>query len=179
MRISTGSDRCEQAIVDLFTNTFTASEGADEGAVVGSLARDLVSNSDHADIRLFRAEDAGRLIGAVIFSPLVYSRSPQRVVLLSPMAVATGYQGKGVGQTLITKALDSLKSDGVDIVITYGHPRFYGKVGFVPITEQQAPAPMPLSFPHGWLGQSLTDRMMPNLQGTAECVSAFKRADIW
>ncbi|QMU56914.1 MAG: hypothetical protein GKR98_01030 [Boseongicola sp.] len=38
----------------------------------------------------------------------------------------------------------------------YGVINFYAKIGFPRITEGIAQAPLPLSYPKGWLGQSLT-----------------------
>jgi putative acetyltransferase len=95
------------------------------------------------------------------------------------MAVATGHQRQGIGQALLAQALAALRSEGVEVAITYGDPDFYGKVGFRPITEDQARAPLPLSVPHGWLGRSLTDRKMPMLRGESRCVPALERIDVW
>lgn len=179
MKISTGYEGCEQAIIDLFTTTFTASEGADEGALIGGLVRDLFTKTPEPDIHVFRADDGDHPVGAAVFTRLSYPEDPRQVVLLSPMAVATEHQRQGIGQALLAHALETLRSGGVEIAITYGDPNYYGRVGFVPITEGQARAPLPLSFPHGWIGQSLTDQRMPALRGRSICVSALNRADIW
>ncbi|MCG5517084.1 MULTISPECIES: hypothetical protein [unclassified Ectothiorhodospira] len=41
------------------------------------------------------------------------------------------------------------------MVLTYGDPNYYSRIGFKPITEALAPAPFTLKQPEGWLGQSL------------------------
>ncbi len=179
MIITSGFGGREQTIVDLFAATFTASEGADEGALIGGLVRDLLADTPLADVRVFCAEDAGQVIGAGVFTRLTYPEDPRSVVLLSPLAVATGRQRQGVGQALLSHALSALRSEGVEVAMTYGDPDYYGQVGFTPITEDQARAPLPLSLPHGWLGQSLTGQQMPALQGSSTCVSALNRADVW
>jgi len=74
--------------------------------------------------------------------------------------------------------LEDLRSLDVDFVVTYGDPAYYGKVGFQPITEEFARAPLPLSQPHGWLGQSLTGRAAP-IAGPSRCVRAFNRPELW
>lgn len=81
--------------------------------------------------------------------------SGQRAFILSPVAVSTDVQGKGVGQALIRYGLDHLKSLGVELVFTYGDPGYYSKVGFEQITEAIVKAPWPLSQPIGWLALAL------------------------
>ncbi|WBL33302.1 N-acetyltransferase [Sinirhodobacter sp. HNIBRBA609] len=179
MDITTTSAGREGEIVALFEATFAASEGKDEGALIGDFVRDLLGNTPEADLRVFCAQDGGALIGAGIFSRLHYPEDPRGVFILSPMAVATERQGQGVGQALLRAALAALKSEGVDVAVTYGDPAYYGRVGFAPITEAQARAPLPLSFPHGWLGRSLTEEAMPALAGPSRCVSALSRPELW
>lgn len=179
MDMATGSEGCEEALIDLFGSTFGASEGAEEGARIGGLVRDLLADTPSADIRVFRAEDRGRVIGAAVFTRLTFPEDPRRVMLLAPLAVATDRQRQGVGQALLARALEALRSEGFDVAITYGDPNYYGKAGFVPISERQARAPLPLSLPHGWLGRSLGEGAMPDLKGASTCVSALNRTDVW
>ncbi len=179
MELPTGYEGRERAIEDLFARAFAASEGPDEGALIGSLVRDLLERTPPADIRVFRAEDGGRLLGAAVFTRLSYPDDPRSVVLLSPMAVAPERQRRGIGLAILAHALAVLRTEGVEIAITYGDPGYYGRAGFVPITERPARAPRPLSLPHGWIGRSLTDAPMPRLPGRPTCVPALDRADIW
>jgi putative acetyltransferase len=179
VRLINGFSGHEQAIVDLFTASFTASEGAEEGARIGGLVRDLLHRTPAKDIRLFRAEDEETPMGAALFTRLTYAEDPHLVFVLSPMAVRPGRQRQGVGRSLLLHALKALRSEGIQVVITYGDPNYYRQVGFQPIAEDQARAPLPLSLPHGWIGQSLTGEPMPVLKGPSTCVAALHRPDIW
>lgn len=179
MKFTTDCAGREQELIDLFAATFTATEGPDEGKLIGSLVRDLLTETANDDIRVFCAEDEGRIVGAAIFSRLTYPEDPHIVFLLSPMGVAGERRGQGIGQALLNHALGELRAEGVQIATTYGDPDFYKRVGFKPITEDQARAPLPLSLPHGWIGQSLTEDRMPSPQGLSICVSALNRSDIW
>jgi putative acetyltransferase len=179
LKITTGFVGRKQALIALFAGTFTVSEGPKEGALIGNLVRNLLAETPTEDIRVFCAEVEGNPIGAAIFTRLTYPEDPHIVFLLSPMAVAPESQGQGIGQALLTEALEMLRCDDIQIAITYGDPNFYGRVGFRPITEEQARAPLPLSFPNGWIGQSLTEEQMPVLQGPSTCVSALNRSDVW
>ncbi|MFY0660328.1 MAG: N-acetyltransferase [Shimia sp.] len=168
-----------EAITKLFADTFTASEGETEGALIGAMVDQMLQDRQTDGSRIFTATDNGVLAGAVIFSPLTYVNDARSVFLLSPMAVATAHHGQGIGQALITHALEALRASGVDIAITYGSPVFYGKTGFQPITEDIAAAPLPLSFPHGWIGQSLTEAPFTPLQGRPSCIEALNNPEVW
>lgn len=169
----------EQRISGLFEAVFTASEGAEEGSVIGRLVRNLLSDTPSEDIQVFTGIENAELAGGAIFTRLTYADDPRKVFILSPMAVATEWQGKGVGQALLTHALAALRADGVDVVITYGDPAFYGKVGFMALSEADAASPLPLSLPVGWIGQSLNDDALAPLQGRCACVPALRNPDIW
>ena len=179
MNISRGFAGREDEIADLFAEVFAASEGDEEGAMIGALVQDLMASTPDEDIALFCIQDDDRLIGAVAFTRMRFSEDDRHVALLSPMAVDTAHQGQGVGQTLLDHALATLPKLGVDVVLTYGDPAFYGKVGFTQITEDQAQAPQPLNMPHGWLGQSLTDDAPLHIGGAPTCAPALDRPDIW
>jgi predicted N-acetyltransferase YhbS len=163
----------EQDIEDLFKSTFTDSEGSEEGALIAELVRNLFIDTAPDDIQVFLARAGGDLVGGAVFTRLTYSRDPRVVFLLSPMAVATRWQGKGVSQRLLTEALASLREAGVDVAITYGDPAFYEKVGFKTLTESIAQPPLPLSQPEGWIGQSLTEAPLAALKGSSTCVAAL------
>ena len=167
------SEGLEDQIVDLFVSTFTASEGVDEGSLIGDLASNLLSSTLKDDIYVFTAFENGEAIGGAIFSRLAYSDDPRSVFILSPMAIAPDRHGEGVGQALLNYALSVLRDNGVAVAITYGDPVFYSKVGFQPLDEVTAAPPLPLSLPMGWIGQSLTDEPLHALQGKSTCVAAL------
>jgi predicted N-acetyltransferase YhbS len=85
----------------------------------------------------------------------------------------------GIGQNLIDHGLKELKRRGARIVITYGDPAFYSKVGFRPISEDVIRAPFKLSQPEGWLGQSLTDDSIEAIPGPCSCVKALDNPAYW
>ncbi|SHL91318.1 Predicted N-acetyltransferase YhbS [Roseovarius litoreus] len=177
--VTSDIDGRQAQIAELFVQAFTASDGAEEGAMVGGLVRALLDEMAQGDVMVFVAEDEGRIVGAAIFSRLRYGTDPRHVMILSPMAVASDRQGQGIGQRLLTEALATLRAAGVDVAMTYGDPAFYGKVGFEPMAQDVVPAPLPLSQPEGWIGQSLTgDEIMP-LHGPCTCVSALSDPSIW
>lgn len=179
MDYSTDCTTHAEAIVELFASSFTASEGAEEGELIGALARRLIAETPAEDLRVFTAWENGTLVGVIIFTRLTYEGDPRTVFMMAPVAVAKVHQGKGIGQRLINHGLSALRQEGVDIAVTYGDPAFYGRVGFKPVTEADLPAPQPLQQPQGWIAQSLTEAPMTLLRGPARCVAAFDDPALW
>lgn len=174
-----GPGRAEE-IAALFAAVFAASEGAEEGRLIGALARDLIATTPAADLRIFTARDAaGLLLGCILFTRMHYAGEARQVFLLSPVAVATAQQGRGIGQALIRHGLDALKAEGVDVALTYGDPAYYGRTGFRPVTEAEVAAPCPLQMPQGWLGQSLTAAPLAPLKGPVRCAQALADPGFW
>ena len=179
MHFSTDYETHAEAIAELFRATFTASEGVEEGGLIGALARRLIAETPTDDLRVFTAWEDNALLGGIFFTRLIYEGDPRTVFMMAPVAVATAQQGKGVGQRLIAHGLAALRQQGVDIVVTYGDPAFYGRVGFNPVSEADLPAPQPLQQPQGWIAQSLTDAPLTPLRGPVRCVAAFDDPALW
>jgi predicted N-acetyltransferase YhbS len=166
------------ALTSLFTSVFTASEGHREGRLIGKLAAALSSGIDNQDIICFGTYEDASIIGSIFFTRLSFSEDIP-VYLLAPVAVSTAHQGRGVGQALIRHGLDEMKKRAVSVVTTYGDPAFYAKLGFQPLSEKQLPAPLTLSMPQGWLGQSLTDQPIPTFVDRPTCVQALDDPVYW
>ena len=167
-----------KAIQQLFIKTFSDSEGEAEGTLIGNLVDDLINNTDADDFDGFIATEDKQIIGSIFFSRLTF----QQVVnafLLSPVAIHPEYQGKGIGQRLINFGIEQLKKKSVTLIITYGDPAFYSKVGFIQIDEQTIKPPFVLSQPEGWMAQSLdNDKIIP-IRGNTLCVKAFNNPELW
>lgn len=172
-------DKSNQKEVEkLFTSVFTSSEGEKEGGLIGNLSSQLASNIDNNKIICFGAYENETLIGSIFFTRLKFSKSIQ-VFLLGPVAVSTEYQGKGTGQALIRYGLNKLKDRSVSVAVTYGDPSFYSKVGFQTLSENVIQAPLKLSMPLGWLGQSLTGDTIPTINERPVCVKEFNDPVYW
>lgn len=172
-----------ETITQLFTQTFTDSEGENEGKTVGNLANDLLTSTDPTELLCFVAEDDSiesdsKVVGAIIFTPLTFD-DETKAYLLSPVAVSTLVQKRGIGQQLINFGLQTLKEQGVELAVTYGDPSYYSRVGFEQITVEQIPAPFNLSFPHGWIAQSLIGGEIRVASEQSSCVEALAHAQYW
>lgn len=166
-------------VVELFERTFTASEGSEEGRAIGTLVRDLLTKTPASALMAPLSFDGDTLVGATIYTPLTFEQDDRRVMLLLPVAVAPTHQRRGIGQDLILRGLDILRERGIDVAVTDGDPGFYGKVGFVPVSETVLPAPLPLSQPEGWLAQSLTGGAIARFRPPSRCALALDATTYW
>lgn len=167
-----------QQIIELFTRTFSDSEGEAEGKAIGRLVADLLATTSREDRYVVVAEKENAIFASILLTRLSYD-SPEQAFLVAPVAVATEVQGKGVGQAILNYGLQLLRQEGVSLAFTYGDPNYYAKVGFEPVLESDYAAPLPLSYPHGWLAQSLTEQPLSAIQGSSQCVAAFNKPEFW
>ena len=78
------------------------------------------------------AEQAGRLVGHVAFSPVTIAGEATDVLGLGPLAVLPDHQRGGIGSQLTRAGLDECRSFGVGAVVVLGDPAYYSRFGFVP-----------------------------------------------
>ena len=167
-----------EEIEKLFTKVFSDSEGQTEGVSIGNLTYDVMTRTDAQDLYGFVATENEQIIGSIFFTRLTF-QNEVNAFLLSPVAIHTSCQGKGIGQKLINFGINDLKESGVQIVFTYGDPAYYSKVGFNQITEEIVKAPLKMSQPEGWLGQSLVSDKIEPIAGNSSCVDALNKAEYW
>ena len=178
MRLSKFQRQQSGEVIGLFRDVFAASEGQAEGELIGRLVTEMLDTTDSDDLLGFVASANGGVIGAIFFSRFILA-TDKVAFLLSPVAVATDHQGQGVGQQLINFGLGHLRSQDVDLALTYGDPNYYSKVGFQPISESTVKAPLKLSYPHGWLAQSLDGAEIEAVAGETRCISALDDQCYW
>lgn len=168
----------QEDVTTLFTSVFTSSEGEKEGRLIGNLASKLASRIDNQEIICFGTVEKESLIGSIFFTRLRFHEAIH-VYMLAPAAVRTEHQGKGIGQALINYGLADLKNRSEAVVVTYGDPAFYSKVGFQTLSENVIQAPLTLSMPEGWLGQSLSKDPIPTVNDRPTCVKEFNNPAYW
>lgn len=165
-------------MASLFSSVFTASEGEEEGALIGKLALELSLAIDHQEIFSFGACEQNTIIGVIFFTRLSFEEDIS-VYMLAPVAVSTLHQRQGVGRSLISYGINELRNRSVEVIVTYGDPLYYSATGFKPLSVNFIQAPHALSMPQGWQGQSLTQTLIPAIQGRPTCVKAFDNPAYW
>jgi len=162
----------------LFTDVFTDSEGQAEGELIGNLVFELQETTEPKDMFGYLVMNGKTLIGCIFFTRMEFENQINAFIL-SPVAVTTRYQKQGIGQELIKFGINSLKKNNVELLFTYGDPNFYSKVGFKSISETIAKAPLKLTYPEGWLAQSLVNEIIEPISGHSTCVNALNSQQYW
>ncbi|MCP3959870.1 MAG: N-acetyltransferase [bacterium] len=79
------------------------------------------------------AEDAGEVVGHILFSPVTLPGHPELHIMgLAPMAVLPKHQRRGVGSALVRAGIEKCEKLGASAVVVLGHPEYYPRFGFVP-----------------------------------------------
>jgi putative acetyltransferase len=169
---------CQDEVTSLFASSFSSSEGEQEGRLIAHLASSLAARIDNQSVICIGTYQEGALIGSIFFTRLRFD-DPIEAYLLSPVAVSTANQGKGIGQAMIKFGLNELTNRSGTLVVTYGDPAFYSKVGFQALSEDVIRAPLALSMPEGWLGQSLSGAAIPVINSRPVCVKEFDNPAYW
>jgi len=86
------------------------------------------------------------------------------------MAVLPEYQRRGVGQLLVRRGLDRLRSLGEQIVIVLGHPGYYPRFGFSVEKARCLESPFP---PEAFMALELNPRALNGVQGRVRYPKAF------
>lgn len=131
-----------------------ASEAIHEAAFGRKLEADVVrrlhQSGDVAVLSLV-AERAGRVVGHAMFSYAGLEGSDEtirRVVLLAPLAVQPGMQGRGIGTALVRQGIERLEARGEPVMIVRGDLQYYGRFGFRPAADLDIIAPFAVARDH-------------------------------
>lgn len=88
----------------------------------------LLRESGHLSISLV-AEEAGRIIGYIAFSP-VTTDGVTGGLGLAPVAVHPVCQNQGIGGELVEAGLAAARQYGAGYVVVLGHAHYYPRFGF-------------------------------------------------
>ena len=97
---------------------------------------------DHELDLSFTARIGTLLVGSVRLTPICIGETP--ALLLGPLTVEPPFRKRGVGGTLIDRALKNAKAAGHKLVLLVGDEPFYAKSGFKRIPKGQVKMPGPV-----------------------------------
>lgn len=86
---------------------------------------------DHALAISLVAEEAGRVVGHIAFSPVTIGDGSVGWYGLGPISVDPDWQGRGIGGALMERGIAELRRIGASGCVLVGEPAFYGRFGFV------------------------------------------------
>ena len=82
------------------------------------------------------------LVGAVAMTPIVIGKAP--ALLLGPLIVEPVFRSQGIGEALVTRALEAAKAAGGKLVILVGDEPYYARMGFKPVPAGRMELPGPV-----------------------------------
>jgi putative acetyltransferase len=120
------------------------------------------------------AEVDGRVVGHILFSPVVVESQEGSVPALSlaPMAVLPEFQNRGIGSALVRQGLETCRDLGHGIVIVLGHAQFYPRFGFSPARSRGINAPFDAPD-EAWMAIELQPGALSGVKGTVKYPPAF------
>jgi putative acetyltransferase len=89
----------------------------------------------HASIVSLVADEGGRVVGHILFSPVTLNDGEAALLGLAPMAVSPERQRQGIGSELVRAGLDASRRWGAAAAVVVGHPAFYPRFGFIPASR--------------------------------------------
>ncbi|MGZ5399215.1 MAG: GNAT family N-acetyltransferase [Nocardioides sp.] len=130
MTVRTAAPADHEAIRAVVDQAFGRHEG------IADLVEDLRS-SGRVEVELV-ADDAGEVVGHVCLERAWVDDDDAvvDVLTLSPLSVAPGKQGTGIGTRLIAAALGAARDRDEPYVFLEGAPGYYGDRGFGPALER-------------------------------------------
>ena len=147
---------------------------------VADLAVDLLQQASEPETIHLVAENEGRLLGHLAFSPFRLKATGQVAgYILAPLAVAPGSQKQGIGSQLVRQGLKQLEDLGVSLALVYGDPAYYGRFGFEADLAECYIPPYPLQYPFGWLAVAFNDRLPKVVKEPIACVPALSKPELW
>lgn len=85
----------------------------------------MLTKTNKNELYCFISEDNEQIVGAIILTKITFENNVNAFIL-SPVAVSTKHQGKGIGQKLINFGIKALKSDDVKPLISDDIPSIKG-----------------------------------------------------
>lgn len=92
------------------------------------------------------AEDAGRVLGHMLFSPISIETGGGKAcnaMALAPLAVHPAFQRLGIGSALVSTGLARLRETACGRVLVLGDPAYYPRFGFQPAARFGVRCPFP------------------------------------
>lgn len=119
------------------------------------------------DILALVAEDAGAIVGHILFSPVTVDGLALRGMGLAELAVLPGRQRHGIGTALGREGLERLRQAGCPFVIVVGHAGYYPRFGFVPGSRLGLKCQWPAIDDASFMALALDPSRMAGVSGVA------------
>ena len=152
-------------VIELTEKAFETMEFSDhnEGKLVENLRK---SEKFISDLSLV-AEINGKVVGHILFTPLVIDKCQQQFqsLVLGPVSVLPEFQKQGIGGQLIRAGHQKAKELGFQSVILIGHPEYYPRFGYKPASTWEIKTQIPLPSDDVFMAVELTENALSGVSG--------------
>ncbi len=175
MNIRASVENDKNAIRNVYLNAFDQPEAE----IVAQLAINLLGDRTAFPLLSLIAEQDDEIIANIIFSSVnIEGAQSVSAYILAPLAASNFVQRKGIGTRLINKGLDILKQRGAEIVLVYGDPNYYKRIGFH-VAHNLKP-PYKLKYPEeAWMALELVENVLKKTPGTVGCAASLNSPEYW
>lgn len=164
------------AVEETFFNSFSVEEAPITYPVIKSLIEEDATNNNYC----IGYELDGKIVSAVGFSPVFFkSYNEISAYILAPLATHQSNQKKGLATKLIGRAKAYFSENGVDALLVYGDPEYYGIYGFNANLGKSFIPPYPLEYDFGWQALMLKNTKLSDRKLAFTCVDALSNAALW
>lgn len=120
------------------------------------------------------AEQEGRVLGHILFSPVIIEGETEGfpAAALAPLAVLPAFQRLGIGSALVSAGLARCREIGFSRVLVLGDPAYYQRFGFTPAAGAGIRYPGALP-PQAYMAIALETGALEGCGGTARYAPAF------
>ena len=134
-------------VKDVFFNSFTE----EEALITYPVISQIITKSSQIMSLCLGWEQEKRIVGAIAFTPAFFDISSViSAYILASLAVRNTYQKNGITINLINKAKKDLSDKGIDALLVYRDPSYYGKYGFEVELGKHFIPPYKLQYEFGW-----------------------------
>jgi putative acetyltransferase len=177
MHIRAATERDREDIRNVHLRAFPE----EENRQVATLATELLDEQTQPETISLIAETAsGEIVGHIAFSPVTITDNNGWIgYILAPLGIKPDYQQKRIGAQLIETGLQQLTEMGVNTVMVYGDPKYYGRFGFNTEVVSRYSPPYPLQYPFGWQATNLTKEMLIDPVVQIACVEPLNDPGLW
>ena len=163
-------------VEQVFTHAFSI----EEASATYQIIRASISKNT-PDTRLCLGyEKQTNIVGAIAFTSVVFETDEDMTgYILAPLAVHSDYQQQEIGTKLLEYGLAHLIAQGVEVLLVYGDPEYYGRFGFDVELGRHFRPPYALEYELGWQAMQLgtlniRDRIYP-----FRCVDELSDPTFW
>ena len=133
------------AVKETFFNSFSAEEAPITYPVIKSVIEEDATNNNYC----IGYELDGKIVSG--FSPVFFKSDNEiSAYILAPLATHQSHKKKGLATKLIESAKAYFSKNGVDALLVYGDPKYYGRYGFNADLGKHFVPPYPLEYDFGW-----------------------------